>query len=119
MQPDVQFAEGGAGKTPYLIRFADLTIHIPERQATLRGRMLSLTPTEFRLLTTLTRAPGHLFTYCDLGELVLGYTCAEREAKTILQVHINHLRRKLADDARSPRFIHCVRGVGYRWDGCL
>ncbi len=65
------------------------------------------------------RAPGHLFAYCDLAQCVLGYACEEREAKAILQVHINHLRRKLADDARDPRFIRCVRGAGYRWDGHL
>ncbi len=65
------------------------------------------------------RAPGHLFAYCDLAQCVLGYACEGREAKAILQVHINHLRRKLGDDARDPRFIRCVRGAGYRWDGHL
>lgn len=51
----------------------------------------------------------------DLAERVLGYACAEREAKTILQTHVKNLRRKLAEDAQAPRFIHCVRGAGYRF----
>lgn len=110
---------GRAAGEPDLIRCADLTIHIPERQAWLHGRTLALTPTEFRLLATLARAPGHLFAYCDLAERVLGYTCTEREARANIQVHINNLRRKLADNAHDPRLIHCVRGVGYRWNGHL
>ncbi len=115
---------GGGGDEPQpaphdVLHYAGLTIHPTERQAWLHGRPLALTPTEFRLLVTLARAPGHLFAYCDLAERVLGYACEGREAKAILQVHINHLRRKLGDDARDPRFIRCVRGAGYRWDGHL
>ena len=94
-----------------------LYIHVSERLALLRGRPLALTPTELHLLVTLVRAPGHLFEYCYLAERVLKYACTEREARANLQVHINNLRRKLGDDARKPRHIHCVRGVGYRWDG--
>jgi len=107
---------GAAAGTPDLIRCADLTIHLSERQAWLHGRPLALTPTEFRLLATLARAPGHLFAYCDLAEHVLGYACAEREAKTILQTHIKNLRRKLGDVAAAPVYVIAVRGVGYRFN---
>jgi DNA-binding response OmpR family regulator len=31
-----------------------------------------------------------------------------------VDVHIGHLRRKLADDAAEPTFVRTVRGVGYR-----
>ena len=34
-----------------------------------------------------------------------------------LDVHVSGLRRKLADSSRSPRFIHTVRGVGFRFAG--
>lgn len=96
------------------MHFADLTIHIPERQAWLHGRPLALTPTEFRLLATLGRAPGHLFTYCDLAERVLGYTCNEREARANLRVHVMNLRRKLRADGCRCYDIVAVRGTGYR-----
>lgn len=109
----------GGGRTtnpaPHdILHYAGLTIVIPERRVTLHGRPLALTPTEFRLLATLASAPGHLFTYCDLAERVLGYTCAEREAKTILQTHVKNLRRKLGDAAAAAVYITAVRGVGYR-----
>jgi len=97
------------------LRLGELCIDVNERRAILRGRELSLTPTEFRLLVTLAREPGHLFQYCDLAERVLGYACTEREARPILQVHVNNLRHKLDDDACKPQYILCVRGVGYRW----
>jgi DNA-binding response OmpR family regulator len=32
-----------------------------------------------------------------------------------LDVHVSALRRKLDDDAATPRFIHTVRGVGFRF----
>jgi two-component system, OmpR family, response regulator RegX3 len=34
-----------------------------------------------------------------------------------LDVHVSGLRRKLGDDSSSPRFIHTVRGVGFRFAG--
>ena len=34
-----------------------------------------------------------------------------------LDVHVSSLRRKLGDDSASPRFIHTVRGVGFRFSG--
>ena len=34
-----------------------------------------------------------------------------------LDVHVSGLRRKLGDSSRSPRFIHTVRGVGFRFAG--
>jgi DNA-binding response OmpR family regulator len=34
-----------------------------------------------------------------------------------LDVHVSGLRRKLDDDPASPRFIHTVRGVGFRFSG--
>ena len=32
----------------------------------------------------------------------------------LVDVHIGRIRRKLGEDAGSPRFIHTVRGIGYR-----
>jgi DNA-binding response OmpR family regulator len=32
----------------------------------------------------------------------------------LVDVHVGHLRRKLADDPASPRYVITVRGVGYR-----
>ena len=83
------------------------------RQATLDGAPLELSRKEFDLLARLMRDAGRVVTREDLmsdvwDENWFGST------KT-LDVHVGFLRRKLDDDAAEPRFIHTVRGVGFRF----
>jgi two-component system, OmpR family, response regulator RegX3 len=85
------------------------------RSATLDGEPLDLSRKEFDLLTRLMRDAGRVVTREDLmsdvwDENWFGST------KT-LDVHIGFLRRKLDDDAADPRFLHTVRGVGFRFTG--
>jgi len=83
------------------------------RRATLDGRELELSRKEFDLLERLVRDAGRVVTREDLmaevwDENWFGST------KT-LDVHVGWLRRKLGDDPSSARFIHTVRGVGFRF----
>ena len=85
------------------------------RSATLDGAPLELSRKEFDLLARLMRDAGRVVTREDLmsdvwDENWFGST------KT-LDVHIGFLRRKLDDDAAEPRFLHTVRGVGFRFTG--
>jgi DNA-binding response OmpR family regulator len=85
------------------------------RSATLDGEPLDLSRKEFDLLARLMREAGRVVTREDLmsdvwDENWFGST------KT-LDVHIGFLRRKLDDDATDPRFLHTVRGVGFRFTG--
>lgn len=73
------------------------------------GRLLSLTPTEFRLLETLLKQPGRAFTRHDLIESAISDTFV---LERTVDVHIKSLRRKL-DEAGQQ--IETVRGVGYRF----
>ena len=83
----------------------------PERvTATLEERPLSLTPTEFRLLTRLANAPGRVFSRLELLEAAL----PESEAvERTVDSHLKNLRRKLAA-AGGAGLLQTVRGVGYR-----
>jgi DNA-binding response OmpR family regulator len=85
------------------------------RSATLDGAPLDLSRKEFDLLARLMRDAGRVVTREDLmadvwDENWFGST------KT-LDVHVGFLRRKLGDDAAEPRFLHTVRGVGFRFTG--
>jgi len=85
------------------------------RRAALDGAPLELSRKEFDLLARLMRDAGRVVTREDLmsdvwDENWFGST------KT-LDVHIGFLRRKLDDDAAEPRFLHTVRGVGFRFTG--
>jgi len=72
---------------------------------------LELTALEFAILTSLLKAKGRVKTRERLIEEV-----SDRRFEVFdrsIDVHVSSLRRKLGDDAKSPRFIHTVRGVGY------
>ena len=89
----------------------DLTIDATARTVHLADQELELTRTEFDLLDVLTASPKRAFTRRQLIDEVWGSDWYGDEH--IVDVHIGHLRRKLSDDAASPRFIRTVRGVGY------
>ena len=74
--------------------------------------MLDLTRIEFDLLDTLTAQPRVAFSRAQLLERVWGENWFGDDH--LVDVHISNLRRKLADDPRSPDFVCTVRGVGYR-----
>ncbi len=89
----------------------DLCIDSGARSASLRGAPLSLTPVEFDLLLALARYRGEVRSREQLLEHV-----RDREFDSFdrsIDVHIASLRRKLADDPRTPRYIRTVRTVGY------
>jgi DNA-binding response OmpR family regulator len=89
-----------------------LTIDRAARRAFLGETELDLTRKEFDLLDRLARDPGHVVT----RETLMSDVWDENwfgSTKT-LDVHVPWLRRKLADDPGSPRYIHTVRGVGFR-----
>ncbi len=88
-----------------------LSIDAIARTVRLAGQEVELTRTEFDLLDVLTASPKRAFTRRQLIDEVWGSDWYGDEH--IVDVHIGHLRRKLSDDAASPRFIRTVRGVGY------
>jgi DNA-binding response OmpR family regulator len=92
--------------------FGALTVDAPAREAKLDGIVLDLTRIEFDLLDTLTAEPRVAFSRAQLLERVWGENWFGDDH--LVDVHISNLRRKLADDPRSPDFVCTVRGVGYR-----
>ena len=93
-------------------RFGVLTVDAPAREVQLDGVTLELTRIEFDLLDTLTAQPRVAFSRAQLLERVWGENWFGDDH--LVDVHISNLRRKLADDPRSPDFVCTVRGVGYR-----
>jgi two-component system alkaline phosphatase synthesis response regulator PhoP len=103
---------GGATAAPEVLRGGDLVLDLGGHQATLEGRPLDLTPTEFDLLSVLLQNPGRVFTRLELLERVQGY--AYEGYERTIDAHVKNLRNKLSDDPRHPRYIKTVFGVGYK-----
>ena len=94
--------------------FGDLEIDVAGHKAFLREEEIELTASEFKLLTTLSRYPGRVYSRMELVEKVLGYDFEGYE-RTV-DSHVKNLRAKLDDDPRDPTFIYTVHGVGYRFE---
>jgi DNA-binding response OmpR family regulator len=92
------------------IHVGELAVNVADHTATLAGRALDLTPTEFDLLTVLAHSVGHALSHRELVQAIRGYEAEDWEAKEIVRYHVHGLRTKLGD----ADYVKTVRGVGYR-----
>lgn len=97
-----------------VLDFGGLTIDLNGHKVLVNDEEVDLTASEFKLLTTLSRYPGRVYSRMELVEKVLGYDFEGYE-RTI-DSHVKNLRAKIGDDPRSPRWIYTVHGVGYRFE---
>ncbi len=88
-----------------------LVVEVEARQVKVAGKTVDLTGIEFDLLVALLRRAGRVVPRASLLELA-GRGDVTVNERTV-DVHVSHLRKKLAEDPRSARLIQTVRGVGY------
>ncbi|GAB4170776.1 MAG: response regulator transcription factor [Calditrichia bacterium] len=86
-------------------------IHKDKHIVTIEGKMVTMTATEFKILTILASRPGRVYTRDELLELLWG------EQKYVvdrtIDVHVRHIRKKLGSYSY---FIKSIKGVGYKLD---
>jgi DNA-binding response OmpR family regulator len=92
----------------------DVRVDLEAHRAWLGDRELELAPKEFELLAVLVANAGAVVTRDRLMEEVWD-TNWYGSTKT-LDMHVSWLRRKLGDNASSPRYVTTVRGVGFRFE---
>ena len=93
-----------------LIRIGNLEVDTYSMSARVRGKTLSLTPTEFKLLHHLALTPGRAISRAELMEAAMPESDALESA---VNVHLKNLRQKLdAEDVAD--LLVTVRGLGYR-----
>jgi two-component system KDP operon response regulator KdpE len=85
-------------------------------EVTANSRRLELTPTEYRILSTLIRYAGRTLGADFLLQQSSGVEIGDQSAREIVKVHIARLRRKLEDATGDPDYILNVRNVGYLLD---
>ncbi len=96
------------------LAFGPLRIEVARHEVRVDGRRVDLTPTEYRLLLALARAPGHVFTRQQLIDRAFDQDFEGFERN--IDVHVMNLRRKLALPADGGPAIKTVYGVGYRFE---
>ncbi|MEX2106187.1 MAG: response regulator transcription factor [Solirubrobacterales bacterium] len=89
-----------------------LVVDTVEHEVLVDGVAVDLTPNEYKLIVTLARYPGRVYSRFELINHVQGYDFEGYE-RTI-DVHVKNLRRKIEADPRKPRYVETVFGAGYR-----
>lgn len=104
-------------KTPQhkpMIQYENLVVNCNKRLASLAGKEVELTNTEFRILELLIKTPHQAFSKEELTEYSLGrkFTPYDRS----IDVHISNLRNKIGLNGKEEPWIKTVRGFGYQFD---
>jgi two-component system, OmpR family, response regulator len=94
---------------PVRLRAADLELDEESHQVWRAGRLVQLSPTEFKLLRYLLTNTGRVLSKAQILDHVWNYDF--RGDSGIVESYVSYLRRKV--DAVEPRLIHTIRGVGY------
>jgi DNA-binding response OmpR family regulator len=99
---------------PEVWDFGPLRVDVAARETSLDGQLLDLTKVEFDLLAKLASEPRRAFTRAQLLDAVWGVEWFSDDH--VVDVHVGNLRKKLGESGSRPRFVHTVRGVGFRFE---
>ncbi len=104
--------EGGDGKASHILKVGDLTLD--EEEVTLRkgDAVITITPTEYKMMVLFMKSPGKVFTKMQIYQAVSGGSYVNDD--NTLMVHISNLRDKIEDNPREPKYIKNIRGIGYK-----
>jgi DNA-binding response OmpR family regulator len=99
---------------PAVLKVGDIEIDTGAMVLSVRGKPVTTTATEFRLLDHLARHPGRVFTRDQLLDAVWRDT--HFVTPRSVDVYVRRIREKIERDPESPRYLKTVRGAGYRFE---
>lgn len=93
----------------------DLVVDSQKYEVRKNGKVVNLTPNEYKILVSLVKYPQKAFTREELVSVALGedFDGYDRTIDT----HIKNLRQKIETNPKNPRYILTVHGIGYRFGG--
>ena len=105
-------SQGNEGADGAVFDVGGLRVDLARRLVHVSEREVRLTPTEYRLLSTLVKHAGKVLTHQQLLTEVWGPSHANETQ--YLRVYMGQLRRKLEVDPAQPRHLLTEPGIGYR-----
>lgn len=90
-----------------------LKIDFDRRRVWVDGQLVSLRPTEYRLLYHLVQNAGLVLTHDQILIKVWGYEY--RDEPHYVRLYVNYLRKKIEEDPANPKYILTERSIGYRF----
>ncbi|RED55970.1 response regulator transcription factor [Cohnella lupini] len=98
-----------------LINYGELAFDLETKVVSKNGTPVSLTAKEFKILETLLKRPGKIYTRDELLEIVWGFDYLG-DSRSV-DMTVMRLRKKLEDDAENPKFVKTIYGFGYQLGG--
>lgn len=89
-----------------------LVIDDIRRQVTVDGRMVRLTPIEYKILRFLVQERGKVFSNSQIYEKIWNMRAVG--ADNTIAVHIRHIREKIENNPKEPKYLKAVWGTGYK-----
>ncbi|WP_047984069.1 response regulator transcription factor [Ornithinibacillus californiensis] len=96
-----------------------LKIDLVKKEIELSGKLISLTPIEYKLLVAMASYPGRVYSRLDLLEKIQEDGAYFEGYERSIDTHVKNLRKKIEADSRHPRYILTVFGMGYKFGGTL
>ena len=99
---------------PFMYSDGYLTIDLRAHRVIIKGQPVKLTPTEFQLLVYLAQNPGRILTIQQILENVWGWEY--QDSLEYVHVYMSHVRKKIEEDPKQPKYIVTEHGTGYRFE---
>lgn len=96
-------------------RFGDVEVDFGRAEVRREGRVVEVTPIEFKLLAAFIERRGRVLSRDQLLEAA--WERGTHVTDRAVDAHIVNLRRKIEPHPAEPKFLLSVRGLGYRFDG--
>jgi len=97
-----------------ILHYGSLSIDLLRKEVKIEDEIVHLTKTEYRILETLAKEPGRIFSRNELIQSIFGYEYHGIDRS--IDVHIMNLRKKIEMDTSQFRYIVTVPGMGYRFE---
>jgi DNA-binding response OmpR family regulator len=93
----------------------DLVVDMAGLEVKKNGVSVSLTPNEFKIISTLAQHPKKVYTREELISIMSGNDFDGYDR--VIDTHIKNIRQKVETDSKNPKYILTVHGVGYKFGG--
>ena len=94
-----------------LISVGGLELNLATKEVIVDGNPIKITPIEFKILKLLMENPGRVFSADEIYEKVWNEEAINTDT---VMVHVRHIREKIEVDAKKPKYLKVVWGIGYK-----
>ena len=94
-----------------IISVGGLELNLATKEVLVDGTAIKITPIEFKILKLLMESPGRVFSADEIYERVWNEEAINTDT---VMVHVRHIREKIEMDAKNPKYLKVVWGIGYK-----